>query len=282
MKILFVISCLFFCTELCLTPAVRPQVSSVMSYNIRYDTSRDEDNQWTLRKDELADLLNYYSPDILGIQEGLNHQVEFIDDQLSNHSYIGVGRDDGDTQGEYAAIFYDSTVYSLTKDISFWLSDTPHKVSVGWDASMERICTYGKFIHKEKKTDLHVFNAHFDHRGEISRLNAAKLILSQLDSLASPLDAVIVMGDLNAIPESEPIKQLTDKLDDCAYVASQPMYGPIGTFSGFLLDPELNRRIDYIFSKNLDILDFRHIDDKRKNNLWVSDHLPVMTTISFK
>lgn len=48
---------------------------SAMTYNIRYATDRDGINSWENRKEWVSDLINYYEPDVLGIQEGLINQV---------------------------------------------------------------------------------------------------------------------------------------------------------------------------------------------------------------
>jgi len=254
------------------------QTISTMSYNIRYNNPDDGNNWWNLRKQELIELIQYYHPDILGIQEGLHDQVEYIDQHMEHYSYIGVGRDDGQTQGEYTAIYYDSTKFDIQYQNTFWLSKTPEKVSVGWDASMERICTYGHFIHKSTQTEYHIFNAHFDHIGPKARENSAKLIVQEISRLKLAAKNIILMGDLNCLPNSQPILEFKKELDDASELADDDIYGPFGTFSKF--DPSFipDRRIDYIFSKNLAVLKYRHVDDRRANNLWPSDHLPVMAS----
>ena len=56
-----------------------------------------------------------------------------------------MGRDDGKTKGEYAAIFYDKQKLRLVDSGHFWLSETPEKPGPGWDAACTRICTWGLF-----------------------------------------------------------------------------------------------------------------------------------------
>ena len=114
---------------------------TIISYNIRYDNKWDKENNWLLRRNRLCQLLKDYKPSIFGIQEGLVHQVAFIDSSLSKYEYIGVGREDGKLKGEFCAIFYDTTRFENKKNSTFWLSETPDAASVGWDAALERICT---------------------------------------------------------------------------------------------------------------------------------------------
>ena len=252
------------------------QSVSAMSYNIRYNTANDGDNWWELRKSEVVKLINYYDPDFLGIQEGLDAQVKYIADHTPQYKYIGVGRDDGEAKGEYTALYYDSKKYNLIAHNTFWLTDTPTQISVGWDASMERICTYGHFTDKLSNESFYVFNAHFDHIGPLARENSAKLIVKTIEELNIQNENIIVMGDFNCLPNSKPITAFNALLDDAAELSSDGIYGPKGTFNHF--DPVYNpdRRIDYIFTKNLKVHSYRHIDDRRTNNLWPSDHLPVI------
>ena len=152
----------------------------IISYNIRYDNKWDKENLWGLRKERLSRLLMDYDPSIFGIQEGLLNQVEWIDSTLKNYNYIGVGRDDGKGKGEFCAIYFDTTQYEVKENSTFWLSNTPDQVSVGWDAALERICTYGLFKKKMSGKMVWVFNAHFDHVGEMARKKSSELILKKI------------------------------------------------------------------------------------------------------
>lgn len=243
-----------------------------MSYNIRYDNPADGTNNWHERKQDVVCLLDYYQPGVFGLQEGLVHQLEFIAEELEDYTYIGVGRNDGKAKGEFAAIFYDTARYEWIDGGTFWLSETPDMVSVGWDASMERICTFAKFRDKKGKNVFWVFNAHYDHVGEQSRIMASKLIKSKIANLNVQNDPVIVMGDFNCLPDSQPIAELKNGLTD----AGQNIYGPNGTFNAFDPNHKLDQRIDYIFVSGFRVLRYAHVDDRRPGGLWVSDHLPVL------
>ena len=98
--------------------------------------------------------------------------------QLKDYNYIGEGRNGGNS-GEYSAIYFKSEKISLKEKETFWLSETPGEVSVGWDAALERICTYGLFLDKKSGQDFWVFNTHFDHIGSIAREKSAELILKK-------------------------------------------------------------------------------------------------------
>ncbi|MEO8253881.1 MAG: endonuclease/exonuclease/phosphatase family protein [Flavobacterium sp.] len=258
---------------------MQAQSVSAMTFNIRYDNPDDNENAWKNRKEALVDLIQYYHPDFLGIQEGLDHQVHFIQKQLSDYKYIGVGREDGAKKGEYSAIFYDTSRFELLHQETFWLSDTPEKISIGWDAAMERICTYGKFKNKNTNEVFYVFNAHFDHIGVLARKNAARLVLEKIKNLGLTKEKIIVMGDFNSEPDSEPIAIFKKELDYGLEKTTKKFYGPQGTFNDFDPAKIIDKRLDYIFTKNCNVFSYRHIDDKRVNNLCVSDHFPVLITL---
>ena len=247
-----------------------------MTYNIKYDNTKDRVNNWNDRKESLVSLIRYYKPSFIGTQEALHHQVNYIDNGLSNFSFVGVGRDDGKQKGEYTAIHYDNTIYKNIYNNTFWLSKTPEKVSVGWDAAMERICTFGLFEHLKTKERLYVFNTHFDHKGEKAREKSAKLILKKIKKINDENLPVVLMGDFNLRPEEKPIQQIKSKMQDGKDVTEHSFYGPEGTFNGFDWNMELDRRIDYIFVKKFKVKSYIHIDDRMQDNKHISDHLPVL------
>jgi len=257
------------------------QTLTVLSFNIRYDNPNDEKNGWELRKESVSGLINHYSPQIFGIQEGLFNQNQYLKNSLKNYSFIGVGREDGKKKGEYSPIFFDSTQYKVIKSSTFWLSDRPDTVSAGWDAALERICTYGLFQNIETGKRLWVFNTHFDHIGTLARKMSALLILEKIKELNTKNLPVVLMGDFNTTADSEPIEILKSHLDETSSTTQKPLIGPAGTFNNF--DPNIlpNECIDFIFALNLKVLSCSHIDDKRPNNLCISDHYPVLSTLRF-
>ncbi|MFA7273897.1 MAG: endonuclease/exonuclease/phosphatase family protein [Crocinitomicaceae bacterium] len=247
-----------------------------MTFNLRYDNPSDGENNWHLRKQEIVSFFNFYEPDIFGIQEGLVHQVGYLEENLPQYSKIGVGRDDGKMKGEFAAIFYNSEKVALIETATYWLSETPLKVSVGWDASMERITTFGTFKMKNTGDTLYVFNCHFDHIGQLARKQSAELLIQLINQKGLSDKKVIIMGDFNAEPSEEPIQVLGSYLFDAREITNVAPYGPEGTFNSFDNHQLPNKRIDYLFVKNLKVERYRCIEDKRINGLWLSDHLPVM------
>ena len=255
------------------------QPHSIISYNIRYDNNWDIENSWKIRRNKISQILVQYSPSIIGIQEGLLNQVQYIDSSLIDYDYVGVGRDDGKKKGEFCAIYFDTTRYVLLKNSTFWLSETPDTISVGWDAALERICTYGLFKDRITKEEFWVFNTHFDHIGVVAREKSSELILKRINKINRQTLPVILMGDFNSIPNSSPVKEIKTELSDALQISLEKLQGPRGTFNGFNEDLPIEKRIDYIFTNDLKVLSYTHINDRLNNNRHISDHLPVMIKI---
>ena len=257
------------------------QEIKVITYNIKYDNVNDTVNNWNDRKESLIKLIQHYEASFIGMQEVLHNQLMYVDSSLTDFSYIGVGRDNGKEKGEYSPILYDTTKYKLLKGETFWLSETPDKISVGWDAALERVCTYGLFEDLTTGKRFWVFNTHFDHIGELARAKSAELIVSKIKEFNTANWPLVLMGDLNLQPEEAPIQFLKNALTDCQTASKHAFYGPTGTFNGFDQSMVLDRRIDYIFTEGFKVENYIHIDDRMENNKHISDHLPVLSALRF-
>ena len=257
--------------------------TSVMTYNIRYDNPDDGENNWNHRKAMLVKQIKFYSPDVFGIQEGLHNQVQYLDTHLKAYTYVGVGRDDGNTKGEYSALFYKTSVFEKQKSGTFWLSETPSEPSVGWDAALERICTYALLENKKTNRKSWFFNTHFDHRGEKARKNSVSVIFNHIDSLNSGDEyPVVLTGDFNVEPNDKPTQLITRRLHDSKQLSQKPPFGNKGTYNGFNPDKPVKRRIDYIFvNEDISVKKYANISDYVDGN-FLSDHLPVYAVLQFE
>ena len=223
----------------------------VGSYNIRLKVSSDsvKGNVWEKRCQVICDQVNFMSPDIFGAQEVLHTQLVDMLAGLDGYDYIGVGRDDGKTGGEYAAIFYKTNRLRLLDQGNFWLSETPDRPGLGWDAACIRICTWGKFAWQTATDDeaFFFFNLHMDHVGVVARREAAKLIVQKISEIA-PGAPVIVTGDFNVDQNDEIYSIFTQSglLKD-SYLASRLNFAENGTFNSFDTGLYTDSRIDHIF-----------------------------------
>lgn len=257
------------------------QQFTVMSYNIRYDNPSDGINNWHERKHEMADWLKKQDCLLFGLQEGLSHQVTFIDSALTKYAYVGVGRNDGKLSGEMCPIFYRKEYLNLEETGTFWLSTSGDTGSIGWDAALPRICTYALFKQIKTGNYFYVFNCHLDHQGEQARIQSVARIHKTIDSLNLLQYPVILMGDLNTLPDSEPVNYLNKHYSDSRKAAAFSFEDNEGTFNGFNTSALPEKRIDYIFLKGIYAKQYLAITNKRKNGLWMSDHLPITVAIQF-
>jgi len=254
----------------------------VMSLNIRMDTPDDGINAWPNRRDFLTKSIYEITPDVAGLQEVLIHQLNDLDSLLPWYDYVGVGRDDGVAAGEFSPIFYKMNRFDLMSHSTFWLSEYPDSVgSVGWDAALPRIVSWAKFHDRHINRDFYFLNTHFDHIGELARLESVKLIQKFIAENTEGLP-VVMTGDFNLEPDSKAI-QLFLQDDNLqifdAYTQSLTDHSGVDfSFNGFG-KTEHHKRIDYIFvDDHWQIYD--HVILPLKNDeVFISDHYPVVGTV---
>lgn len=271
---------IYFSLLILLGLSANAQTVELMTYNLRYDNPNDGINRWDVRKNNVINLIEKCNPDVFGTQEGLNHQLEYLNANLKAYTYVGVGRDDGKKKGEYSAIFYKKDKYKILQQSTFWLSGTPNKISIGWDAVLERICTYALFENIKTGNKFWVFNAHFDHVGEQAQFNSSQLIVKKIKQLNTKNYPSVFMGDLNLKPNTKAIQYLSSEMQDsnCKNTKNPNM----GTFNAFKHTKKVTDRIDYIFIDNNCTIKKSRVVDCRMNTLYPSDHLPVLVKVQLK
>jgi len=252
----------------------------VMSFNLRYNNPNDGENSWPNRSERVKNFLWSESADIIGFQEVLHNEVVELDRALFNYNFIerqyvrvGVGREDGNTKGEYSPIYFRANRFELISSKTVWLSETPEKPSKGWDAACERIATFALLFDEELKDTLLVVNAHWDHEGVRARQESAKLILKEIEAFSS-IQNIIFMGDFNCTPEDPALKKIRSVFSD----AGIGIYSKVGTFNRFerATNPKAPR-IDYVFYKlkNLGFHSYK-VGNTNVNEPLLSDHFPIV------
>lgn len=264
----------------------------VMSFNIRNGKANDGENRWDLRKTAVYQVINDHDPDILGLQEAFRFQLDQLAENLPRYSEIGVGRGGG-TDDEYAAIFYRTDRFEVDRSGTFWLSDTPEKVSKTWGHYHYRICTWARLIDIENGQGFYIFNTHFDHQSQRARFNSAILISHRIAERVHK-DPVILTGDLNAGEDNTAVKYLTGVpfgLPDSGayplptialkdtYRVIHPDAAAVGTGNGGYTGKRDGAKIDYIMvSRGIETLD-ASIDRAKRGGRYPSDHYPVTATL---
>ena len=258
----------------------------VMTFNIRVGIAFwDGPNCWNNRKQIVVDTLIDNAPDVIGLQEALDFQVEHIQQALPQYSRYAVGRNNGKQKGEACAIFYRSDRFELIDSDTFWFSKTPEKPgSKHWGNLFPRICSWVHLVDKTDGTGFYVYNLHLDHWSQNSRQKSVRLLASRI-AARKTRDPFIVMGDFNMeldnpammylqkIGHNTPYPKMVD-----AWLSVHPGKKSIGTrhnFRGRSTGP----KIDHIpISENIQALEVK-IDRYALDGRYPSDHFPVIATV---
>jgi endonuclease/exonuclease/phosphatase family metal-dependent hydrolase len=256
---------------------------NIMSYNIRYDITTSNASAWTERHTAISSQISSYNADIIGMQEVLVHQRQQLLADLPAFASVGVGRDDGIDAGEFSPIFYKTDRFQLLVSSTFWLSPTPEIPSKGWDAALNRICTYAQFSDLQSKDTFWVFNTHFDHVGEIARMKSAELILQKIKEVTKGTNqAVIFCGDLNLTDDHPTISFLQSQMKDALLVAKKVKTKVNQTFNNFDLTTSASKRIDYIFTNEMISVKSLETIIEPFGVSYPSDHFPIIANLEFK
>lgn len=262
-------------------------VLRVMTFNIRYATADDGENSWDHRKELLLATIHQFDPDLLGTQEVLATQADFLAENLAGYTLIGVGRDDGRRRGEFSAVLYRAKRFEPVSSGTFWLSQTPEAPgSKSWDSSLPRIATWVKLRDRQAGgREICYLNTHWDHRGNEARAQAGSLIRKWLTENAGGMPA-IVTGDLNATETHAGLRALVaadgkgPRLVD-AYRLVHPEPGAEeSTFHNFS-GGRRGRRIDFILMSPAFQATEAAIDHANQDGRYPSDHFPVTAVLRY-
>ncbi len=250
---------------------------SIMSFNVRYDEIADGEHKWDNRKEAVVNMWEITRPSVVGIQEGLYHQVEYLERELTDYDYVGVGRDDGHSSGEYAAIFYLKDKYEVVEKGDFWLSETPDVPSLGWDANNIRIVTWVKLKDVHSNQIFYMFNTHFDHKGKKARKESPKLLVNKIKTIVSEEVPIFITGDLNTWINNSNLRPITNEYYDARRFAD---YSDNKKSFNYWGKWYANWNIDYIFYKNANALAFRTVTEDF-GVPFISDHYPIITHFNY-
>jgi endonuclease/exonuclease/phosphatase family metal-dependent hydrolase len=259
-----------------------------MSFNIRYGTANDGDNHWDKRKEFLVETIKAFNPDLLGTQETLGFQRDYLAGKLKGYGVLGVGRDDEREAGEMTALYFKLDRFEKLDGGHFWLSETPDKPgSKSWDAALTRMVTWVKLRDRRqpRAKPIVFFNTHFDHRGAQPRTESARLLRRRVAEMAAS-SRVIVTGDFNAGEASNPYLAFFDAeagrpspVSDTYRTAHPARAAEEGTFSSFKAGAKDGGRIDWIaVSREWRVIGAA-IDRTEREGRAPSDHFPVTAVV---
>ena len=255
----------------------------VLSFNIRYGTARDGSNHWDRRRESVIRLLRDQNSDVVGLQEALRFQIEVILAAMPEYGDVGVGRDDGQTQGEYCGILYRRSRFTVADSGTFWFSDTPESPgSITWGNACTRICTWARLVDRESGRGIYVYNLHLDHVSQPSRERSTVLLGKRIQKRTHS-DPVVVLGDFNVGEDNPAIEHLKDA-DGLALRDSFRVLHPeakrVGTFNRFK-GTRKGDKIDYVLVSTAAHVEEADIVLTSYGGRWPSDHFPVRALLRF-
>ena len=253
----------------------------VMSYNVRYDTPKDGENAWDLRKHATIAMLNDVKPDVFGVQEALPNQVAYISEQAPNYKNVGVGRDDGISKGEHMSVFWNTETIEMLEWGTYWLSETPDVPSYGWDAGCRRTATWALMKDKRNGKKFFFVNTHLDHKGVEARKNGLQLVIDKIAAMNPDGYPMVLTGDFNVTPDDECLVDLDKQMESVRKIAK--VTDNYTTYNGWGNNsPEKGYVIDYIY-----VSGFTSVPEYSTNlkayadRQFVSDHYPLVSILEY-
>ncbi len=259
----------------------------VMSFNLRYGTAPDGDNAWARRTELVYETIARFQPDLIGYQEVLDFQFDALAARFPELVSEGVGRDDGRRKGEFSSLAYRRDRFTRVAGGTFWLSTTPDVPgSKSWDAALPRICTWVRLRETTSGRELVFANTHFDHRGQVARREAARVLSERLGPVASGIPAVLT-GDFNISEETPAFRVLVEPPEPSwvrwidAYRTLHPERAPDeASFNGFK-GTVRGSRIDFVLHTSHFRATAAGIDRHQRDGRFPSDHYPVNAVLGW-
>jgi len=281
-KILFIIGLLGIlgsCSVCKRTEKEQTITLKVMSYNIRYDNPDDGENLWDIRKPATKEMIYDVRPHVFGVQEALVHQIRYIEENCPEYASVGVGRDDGKEAGEFMSIFYDKGKLRLDDWGTIWLSETPERPGLGWDAWCPRTATWAKLEFMDSGRRFFYVNTHLDHGGKKARKNSLDLIIDLIEDKNTEGAPVVLTGDFNVAPDdSFTLEHLYSYMNNAAATAEDADVAPTANSFG----KREGKYIDYIWWKGFSRCQEYHVIMKEYCGVkYISDHWPIIADIIF-
>lgn len=256
----------------------------VMTFNVRYGEADDGINAWPHRRDLMVQVIRKEHPDILGTQELLSPQGDYLQQHLPGYTWFGMGRNGNDineNDNEHMGVFYDKARLEVLASGNFWFSDTPDKPgSRSFGQPLPRMVTWAKFRDRRSGRQFYYYDTHFPYQdgkqAEAIRERCAEEIRQRLAQLPAALPFILT-GDFNTTPYSRTHALLTEVLHDARESAPR-REGPDATFHGFT--GHATDRIDWILYRGVKADDVRTITT-HEGKVYPSDHFPVVADFSW-
>lgn len=258
--------------------ATPPPPLKVISFNVRTPADTAPGKRWMDRREAMVTTIRQAHPAVMGTQELVKEQADYLASQLPDYRWFGEGRRGGDDD-EHMGVFYDSKAVALEQSGNFWLSDTPDVAgSISWGNLFPRMVTWGLFRRMEDGRRFYLFNTHLPYRDEDepSRVRGAQAIIAHLKTLPADIP-VVVTGDFNSEPGGPTYTALTAALKDARTQVAAPR-GPKNTFHDFT--GKATTELDWVLVRGFTARDFATVD-ARVDRILPSDHFPLVVELDW-
>lgn len=240
----------------------------IMSYNIRVSNAQDGPNDWNIRKPATLLMIQDQKPDVIGVQEALEDQFQYLKENVQGYTTIGNSPN---------PILYRSDRLELLESGMFWLSETPEKASLGWDGAYERTAYWALFKDKRNGKRFYMVNTHLDHVGKLARSKGLELIDTRLKALNKDNLPITLTGDFNCTIDFPALDGIKSRMLNSRETACKT-----DTVKSFNNWGKGGDNIDFVWYSNWKkCTRFRTITKTYGNAPYVSDHYPVVAKLLY-
>ena len=212
-------------------------------------------------------------PDVIAFQEVTVDSLELMKRMLPEYVFFGSFREESfDGEGLFTA--FRKKKYALMTGDVFWCSLTPYLPGSRFANQSEypRICICTKLRDLKTHKTIRFINVHLDNESDEARKLGLDCIFNYIATHnAADKQPTMILGDFNAVPESETMGAVfaKDWLVDATASIKETTFHDFGKVD--------NEKIDYIFmTKDLSgyIVNVQLWKDEQ-NGIYLSDHYPI-------
>lgn len=249
-----------------------------MSYNVRTGIVDDGENSWEKRKIATPAMLADIKPDVFGVQEAFDFQIDYILRKCKDFRAVGVGRDDGSENGEHMSVFYNCKRFKLLDWGTYWLSETPDIPSKGWDAKYKRTATWTLIQDRTSGQKFFFVDTHLDNKGRVAKSKGCALVIEKIGRMNPQGWPMVLVGDFNIGPDNELHKELGAVMKDARSTAIDS--DTKMSFNDFKAPKWI---LDYIYYAGFaSCTNFKVADTTYEGVPFISDHYPIYTDLTFE
>lgn len=255
----------------------------ITSANIRFENPADGRHDWQHRRALLSEILNKQKLDLLGTQEGREPQLRDLEGLLTGLQLSDTHRS-WIKERMYPCIYFNPSTIDIHDSGDIWLSTTPDQPgSKDFDSAFPRLSTWIKATHKPSGRQFFYINCHLDHVKEETRIEQARVLVTEAIKMNQELLPFIFTGDFNASPLGEVRRELTKHLptiNDPWFNFKKEEECSFHKFDGEDPTGECNR-IDWLLHTNEINCSKIELIKENRNGLYPSDHFFVHGLLEF-